>query len=157
MKIRLLQLFCVIPAINSVFIYFLVFFVYLHIFNSFIICKYFLWRNIPTYTYLPTVCHCRSNNLYCIGNFTIDITIPCQQISETEKTSLKKLHHHSLIKCELKQMDSVQTKYVVKAIALKNHSKIEESSTKEMSIVTRCPCAWSEIFPGVQQKPNTLK
>ena len=31
-------------------------------------------------------------------------------------------------------MDSVQTKYVVKAIALKNHSKIEESSTKEMSI-----------------------
>ena len=34
------------------FIYFLVFLVYLYIFNSFLICKYFLWRNIPTY--LPT-------------------------------------------------------------------------------------------------------
>ena len=106
------------------------------------------------YTYEQRVCHSRSNNLYC-NNFTIDTTMSCQQISETEKTSLKKLHHYSLIKCELKQMGD--SKYVVKAIALKNHSKIEESSTKVISIRTRCHCAWNEISPGVQQKPNTLK
>ena len=105
------------------------------------------------YTYLQTACHSRSNNLYC-SNFTTDITMPCQEISKTDKTLLKKLRHYSL-KCQLNQTGD--SKYVVKALALKNLSIIEESSTKKMSIVTRCHCAWNEISPGVQQKPNTLK
>ena len=106
------------------------------------------------YTYVQTVCKSRSSNVYC-KNFTVDINITCKQITETEKTlSLRKLHHYS-IKCELKQIG--YSKYVVKAVALKNHSKIEESSRKDISINTRCHCAWNEISPGVQQKPKTLK
>ena len=113
------------------------------------------YMDLKKYTYVQTVCKSRPSNLYC-NNFTIDITMSCKQITETEKTlSLRKLHHYSLIKCQLKQIDD--SKYVVKAMALKNHSKIEESSTKVISTNTRCHCAWNEISPGVQQKPKTLK
>ena len=56
MKIRLLQLFLYYPSHKFCIYLLFSIFVYLHIFYSFIICKYFLWRNIPTYlpTYLPT-------------------------------------------------------------------------------------------------------
>ena len=58
MKIRLLQLFLCHPSHKfCIYLLFSIFSIFVY-FNSFIICKYFLWRNIPTYlpTYLGIYC-----------------------------------------------------------------------------------------------------
>ena len=88
------------------------------------------------------------DNLSCTKNFTVDTITPCQQFSGSDVTlPFKKPQNYSVIRCELKPVGMNWSD--IKAIHLKNQVT-DESSTKQIHLLTRCYCIWSEIFPDVE-------